>query len=59
MKSLTEYLWFETPHRRDYLNITDAVEKLVGKSGVQEGLCLVNTVQINAFGSELLARGRL
>jgi hypothetical protein len=21
MKSLTEHLWFETPHRRDYLNI--------------------------------------
>jgi hypothetical protein len=22
IKSLTEHLWFETPHRRDYLNIT-------------------------------------
>jgi thiamine phosphate synthase YjbQ (UPF0047 family) len=46
MKSLTEHLWFETPHRRDYLNITDQVESLVRQSGVQEGLCLVNAMHI-------------
>jgi thiamine phosphate synthase YjbQ (UPF0047 family) len=43
VKSLTEHLWFETPHRRDYLNITETVEQLVRKSAVQEGLCLVNS----------------
>ena len=48
MKSLTEHLWFETPHRRDYLNITSTVEALVHKSGVQEGLCLVNAMHITA-----------
>ena len=48
MKSLTEHLWFETPNRRDYINITDTVEKLVHKSGVQEGLCLVNAMHITA-----------
>ena len=48
MKSLTEQLWFETPHRRDYLNITGTVEALVRKSGVQEGLCLVNAMHITA-----------
>jgi secondary thiamine-phosphate synthase enzyme len=48
MKSLTEHLWFETPHRRDYLNITGTVEALVHKSGVQEGLCLVNAMHITA-----------
>jgi len=48
MKSLTEHLWFETPHRRDYLNITDKVEELVRKSGVREGLCLVNAMHITA-----------
>ncbi len=48
MKSLTEHLWFETPHRRDYLNITSTVEDLVRKSGVQEGLCLVNAMHITA-----------
>ena len=48
MKHLTEHLWFETPHRRDYLNITDTVAQLVSKSGVQEGLCLVNAMHITA-----------
>ena len=45
---MTEHLWFETPHRRDYLNVTDQIEELVRKSGVQEGLCLVNAMHITA-----------
>ena len=28
MKHLREELWFNTPHRRDYINITDQVEAL-------------------------------
>jgi secondary thiamine-phosphate synthase enzyme len=48
MKSLTEHLWFQTPHRRDYLNITEQVAELVRKSGVKEGLCLVNAMHITA-----------
>ncbi|MGA2540868.1 MAG: secondary thiamine-phosphate synthase enzyme YjbQ [Verrucomicrobiota bacterium] len=48
MKSLTEYLWFEIPGRRGFLNITGTVEKLVQKSGVAEGLCLVNAMHITA-----------
>lgn len=48
MKSLTEHLWFETPHRRDYLNITPKVAELVHKSKIQEGLCLVNAMHITA-----------
>jgi secondary thiamine-phosphate synthase enzyme len=48
MKSLTEHLWFEVPDRRGYLNITGTVEKLVLKSGVREGLCLVNAMHITA-----------
>jgi secondary thiamine-phosphate synthase enzyme len=48
MKSLTEHLWFETPHRRDYLNITGTVEELVRKSAIQEGLCLVNAMHITS-----------
>lgn len=48
MKSLREYLWFETPNRRDYINITSKVEDLVKQSGVQEGLCLVNAMHITA-----------
>jgi len=45
VKSLTEHLWFEVPSRRGYENITETVEGLVRKSGIQEGLCLVNAMQ--------------
>jgi thiamine phosphate synthase YjbQ (UPF0047 family) len=48
MKSLTEHLWFEVPKRRGFVNITSTVEDLVRKSGVQEGLCLVNAMHITA-----------
>lgn len=48
MKSLTEYLWFNTPKRNDLVNITDTVEKLVQKSGVAEGFCLVSAMHITA-----------
>ena len=48
MKSLTDHLWFEVPSRRGFVNMTDQVEELVRKSGVQEGLCLVNAMHITA-----------
>jgi secondary thiamine-phosphate synthase enzyme len=48
MKSLTEHLWFEVPNRRGFVNITDVIERLVAKSGVKEGLCLVNAMHITA-----------
>jgi len=48
MKSLTEYLIFNTEKRREFINITLNVETLVEKSGVKEGLCLVNAMHITA-----------
>ena len=48
MKSLTEYLTFKTKTRRAFVNITPDIEKLVTKSGVKEGLCLVNAMHITA-----------
>jgi secondary thiamine-phosphate synthase enzyme len=48
MKSLTEHLWFEVPGRRAFINITPKVQDLVRKSGVKEGLCLVNAMHITA-----------
>jgi len=48
MKTLREYLWFNTKTRRAYINITPKVEELVRKSGVKEGLCLVNAMHITA-----------
>ena len=48
MKSLTEFLTFKTKSRREFVNITSDVEKLVVKSGIKEGLCLVNAMHITA-----------
>ena len=48
MKSLTEHLVFNTDKRREFINITPQVEALVEKSGVKEGLCLVNAMHITA-----------
>src|SRR3954462_10712545 len=48
MKSQTEYLTFNTSERMEFVNITPDVERLVQKSGVQEGLCLVNAMHITA-----------
>src|SRR3990167_7950524 len=48
MKTYREELWFETTTRRAYLNITSQVEDALKKSGIKEGLCLVNTMHITA-----------
>jgi secondary thiamine-phosphate synthase enzyme len=48
VKSLTEYLWLELPGRRGFVNITSSVAEQVQKSGVREGLCLVNAMHISA-----------
>jgi secondary thiamine-phosphate synthase enzyme len=48
MKSYREELWFETSTRRAYLNITPQIEAAVKKSGIKEGLVLVNAMHITA-----------
>jgi secondary thiamine-phosphate synthase enzyme len=48
VKHATEYLTFETPHRRDYVNITDRVDAFVRESGIQHELVLVNPMHITA-----------
>jgi secondary thiamine-phosphate synthase enzyme len=48
MKSLTEYLTFEIPARMAFQNITGEVEAIVRRSGVREGLVLVNAMHITA-----------
>ncbi len=48
MKSSTEYLTFNVPGRRGFVNITSQVEDIVRSSEVQEGLCLVNAMHITA-----------
>ncbi len=44
----TEYLWFETEQKREYVNITDRVSEIVADSGVQEGMVLVSAMHITA-----------
>ena len=48
MKSLTEYLTFNVKTRRAFINITPDIQKLVKKSKVNDGLCLVNAMHITA-----------
>ncbi len=48
MKTFRKELWFTTPHRRDYVNITPEVLRCLAESGVREGLCLVNAMHITA-----------
>ena len=48
MKSYRKELVFQTPNRRDYINITPEVERALKESGIKEGLCLVNAMHITA-----------
>ena len=48
MKTYRKELWFNTPHRRDFINITGQVEQCLAESGVKDGLCLVNAMHITA-----------
>jgi secondary thiamine-phosphate synthase enzyme len=48
MNSFRHTLEFCTTTRRDYINITPSVESALAKSGIAEGLCLVNAMHITA-----------
>ncbi|MEM2786254.1 MAG: secondary thiamine-phosphate synthase enzyme YjbQ [Candidatus Nitrosotenuis sp.] len=48
MKTLTEYLTFNTKTKVAFVNITPQVRQLVKKSGIKDGICLVNTMHITA-----------
>ncbi|MBX2977411.1 MAG: secondary thiamine-phosphate synthase enzyme YjbQ [Ignavibacteriaceae bacterium] len=48
MKTFTEYMWFYTKKRREYINITGDVEEVLRKSGIKEGMILVSAMHITA-----------
>jgi secondary thiamine-phosphate synthase enzyme len=48
MKSETEYVTMNIPERRALVNITPKVKEIVQKSGVKEGLVLVNSMHITS-----------
>jgi secondary thiamine-phosphate synthase enzyme len=48
MRVLTDYLWFNTAHRREMVRITDQVAEIVKRSQVKEGMVLVSAMHITA-----------
>jgi secondary thiamine-phosphate synthase enzyme len=48
MKSHTEYLWFNTKKRREFINITGELERALEKARIQEGLVLASAMHITA-----------
>lgn len=44
----TEYLWFNTTKKREFINITHEVDMALRKSGIQEGFVLVSAMHITA-----------
>jgi thiamine phosphate synthase YjbQ (UPF0047 family) len=48
VKSHREELTFKIAARMDFVNITPQVAAAVQRSGVREGLCLVNAMHITA-----------
>jgi secondary thiamine-phosphate synthase enzyme len=48
VKTYTDYLWFETGQRQEFVRITDRVRAAVKASGVGEGMVLVSAMHITA-----------
>ena len=48
MKFKTEYMWFNTSKKREMINITNDVQRVVDESGIQEGMVLVSAMHITA-----------
>lgn len=48
MKSYTEHLVLNTKKRVEFINLTPDLDKILAKSGIKEGLCLVNAMHITA-----------
>ena len=48
MKSHTEYLHFNTKNKIEFVNITDQVQDAITKSGIQEGIALINPMHITS-----------
>ena len=48
MKIFTEYMWFYTKSKREYINITNDVQQILMKSGIEDGMILVSAMHITA-----------
>jgi hypothetical protein len=57
MRVHTDYLWFNTKHRQEFVRITDDIAEIVAKSGVREGMVLVSAMHITAGVHQRLRTG--
>ena len=48
MRSYRKELWFNTPKRRGYINITPQIDDCLKESGIKEGILLCNAMHITA-----------
>jgi len=48
MKSFTQYLWFNTKKKREFINMTPELEEVLAAAGIQEGLVLASAMHITA-----------
>ena len=48
MLTHTDYLWFSTKERQEFIRITDEVADIVRASGVRDGLVLVSAMHITS-----------
>lgn len=48
MKSYRKEIWFNTPTRRAFINMTPQVQAAIHESGIREGMALVNAMHISA-----------
>jgi secondary thiamine-phosphate synthase enzyme len=48
MATFTDYLWFTTAKRQEFVRITDEVRAIVQKSGITDGMVLVSAMHITA-----------
>jgi secondary thiamine-phosphate synthase enzyme len=44
----TDYLWFHTKKRQEFVRVTDEVASIVKTSGVKEGMALVSAMHITS-----------
>jgi secondary thiamine-phosphate synthase enzyme len=48
LPTFTDYLWFNTKSRQEFVRITDQVAAIVKKSGVTDGIALVSAMHITS-----------
>ncbi|MBI5389288.1 YjbQ family protein, partial [Candidatus Woesearchaeota archaeon] len=48
MPTYTDYLGFNTKSKQEFINITNQVEAAVEKSGIKDGLVLINPMHITS-----------